>query len=175
MKARIRLFDGDGKLADNCREIASLFAADSVRVARRFWTHFGNAPEVGTPFEGAAMDEMVAKILPYLAAKYSDVGGQKWADMVGTYVEEATEARISLTTLISSISAAAEEGQHVGSDIKIFAVIDAGPCAGKRGTDSGRRRRCFAWHRPGSLLPARQLIGENPCTSAASSSPGTGR
>jgi methyl-accepting chemotaxis protein len=113
VKARIGLFDGDGRLADNCREIASLFAEDGIRVARRFWTHFGNAPDVGAPLEGAAMDEAIARILPFLAAKYGDVGGQKWADMVGTYVEEATEARISLTTLISSISAAAEEGHAI--------------------------------------------------------------
>jgi methyl-accepting chemotaxis protein len=113
VKGRIGLFDGDGRLAENCREIASLFAEDCIRVARRFWTHFGNAPEVGTPFEGAAMDEAIARIIPYLAAKYGDVAGQKWADMVAAYVEEATAAGISLTTLVSSISAAAEEGHAI--------------------------------------------------------------
>jgi methyl-accepting chemotaxis protein len=110
---RIALFDMDGSLEGNCREIAALFANDSVRVARRFWTHFGSAPDVGTPFPEAEMDDLVRKILPYMAAKYTDVRGQGWGDMVGGYVLEAQSASVSLTTLLSSISAATEEGHAI--------------------------------------------------------------
>jgi methyl-accepting chemotaxis protein len=110
---RIGLFDPDGTLEANCKEIASLFANDSVRVARRFWTHFGNAPDGTAPASDAEMDELVRKILPYMAAKYVDVRGQTWGDMVGGYVLEAQAANVSLTTLISSISAAAEEGHAI--------------------------------------------------------------
>ena len=107
LKARIGLFDGDGQFVANCREIAGLFANDAVRVARRFWTHFGSTPEVGKPFEGKDLEERMAGTIAYLAAKYGDPAGQKWADMVGTYVRDATDVGISLTTLISAISAAA--------------------------------------------------------------------
>ena len=86
---RISLFDIDGSLEGNCREVAALLANDSVRVARRFWTHLAGAPEVNAAFSEAEMDENVRKILPYLAAKYTDVRGQAWADMVGGYVLEA--------------------------------------------------------------------------------------
>ncbi len=113
LEARIALFDHEGTLAEDCRAIAALSANDAVRVAKRFWTHFGAAPDVGTAFEGEQLDELVARILPYLAAKYGDVAGRKWADMVETYVEEATAANISLTTLISAISAAAAEGHAI--------------------------------------------------------------
>jgi methyl-accepting chemotaxis protein len=113
IEERIGRFDSDGRLAEECREIASLFANDAVRVAKRFWAHFGAAPEVDTQFEGKTLDELVLKILPYLAAKYGDVGNQKWADMVGGFVEEATAAGVSLTTLLASISAAAEEGHEI--------------------------------------------------------------
>jgi methyl-accepting chemotaxis protein len=113
VEGRIARFDGDGELAASCREIAGLFADEAVRVARRFWHHFGTAPEVAKTFEGAELDEAVAKILPYMAAKYADVAGQKWADMVGTFVAEASEAGVSLTTLLSSINAAAGEGHMV--------------------------------------------------------------
>jgi methyl-accepting chemotaxis protein len=113
LEGRIGRFDSDGRLAAECREIASLFANDAVRVAKRFWLHFGSAPEVDTRFEGAALDELVLKILPYMAAKYGDVANQKWADMVGGFVEEATASGVSLTTLLASISAAAEEGHEI--------------------------------------------------------------
>ncbi|MEA3049844.1 MAG: hypothetical protein QOG84_1680 [Sphingomonadales bacterium] len=113
VEGRIGRFDGDGELAASCREIAGLFADEAVRVAKRFWHHFGTAPEVAKTFEGAELDEAVARILPYMAAKYADVAGQKWADMVGTFVAEASAAGVSLTTLLSSINAAAGEGHVV--------------------------------------------------------------
>jgi methyl-accepting chemotaxis protein len=110
---RIALFDADGSLEANCREVASLFAADSVRVATRFWTHFGSSSEVNATYGEAEMAELVRRILPYLAAKYTDVRGQAWGDMVGGYVIEAQAADVTLTTLLSSISAAAEEGHSI--------------------------------------------------------------
>ena len=85
---RISLFDADGSLESNCREVAALLANDSVRVARRFWTHSAAAPDVNAAFSEAEMYER-RKILPYLAAKYTDVRGQAWGDMVGGYVLEA--------------------------------------------------------------------------------------
>ena len=112
LEARIALFDHDGSLAADCRDIASLFANDAVRVAKRFWTHFGAAPDVATPFEGEQLDELVLKILPYLAAKYATPAARN-GRMVKAYVEDATAANISLTTLISSISAAAAEGHII--------------------------------------------------------------
>ena len=86
---RIELFDTDGSLEGNCREVAALLANDSVRVARRFWSHLAAAPDVNAAFSDAEMEENVRKILPYLAAKYTDVRGQGWADTVGGYVLEA--------------------------------------------------------------------------------------
>jgi methyl-accepting chemotaxis protein len=107
---RLVRFDPAGTLAAECREIAALFARDADRVARRFWSHFGAAPDVGKRFEGEEMEGLAARILPYLAAKYADVAGQGWVDMVESFVTEATAEGVSLTTLIASISAAAEEG-----------------------------------------------------------------
>jgi methyl-accepting chemotaxis protein len=113
VEGRIGRFDTDGGLASGCRELASLFADEAVRVARRFWAHFGTAPEVATTFEGKELDELVARILPFMAAKYGDVAGQAWVDQVGGFVEESTAAGVTLTTLLSSIAAAAEEGHAV--------------------------------------------------------------
>src|SRR4051812_37621731 len=111
---RIGRFDTEGRLAEDCREISSLFADQAVRVATSFWTHFLAAPDVAKPAE--EMQSLVLKILPYLAAKYSDVGGQKWADMVEGFVREATAEKVSITTLLSSIAAAASEGHKILSE-----------------------------------------------------------
>jgi methyl-accepting chemotaxis protein len=114
IETRIGRFDTEGRLAEDCREIASLFADQAVRVATSFWTHFLAAPDVAKPAE--EMQSLVLKILPYLAAKYSDVAGQKWADMVEGFVREATAEKVSLTTLLSSIAAAASEGHKILSE-----------------------------------------------------------
>jgi methyl-accepting chemotaxis protein len=113
MEMRIGRFDTDGRLVEDCREIAGLFADEAVRVAKSFWIHFLAAPDVAKKAEADEMDALVLKILPYMAAKYSDVAGQKWADMVEGFVKEATAEKVSLTTLISSIAAAATEGHKV--------------------------------------------------------------
>lgn len=110
---RIGLFDGDGCLEANCREVAALLANDSVRIARRFWTHLARAPEVNAAFSEIEMEENVRKTLSYLATKYTDIKGQAWADMVGGYVLDAQSSHISLASLISSISAAAEEAHDI--------------------------------------------------------------
>src|SRR3954469_6017675 len=111
VETRIGRFDTDGRLAEDCREIASPFADQAVRVATSFWTHFLAAPDVAKPSE--EMEALVLKILPYLAAKYTDVAGQKWADMVEGFVRDATAESVSLTTLLSSVAAAAAEGHKV--------------------------------------------------------------
>jgi len=113
VETKIGRFDVDGQLAADCREMAGLFADQAVRVATSFWTHFLSAPDVAKKADGDEMDSLVKKILPYLDAKYSDVAGQKWADMVEGFVNEATAEKVSLTTLLSSIAAAASEGHKI--------------------------------------------------------------
>ena len=110
---RIGRYDPDGTLAAGCREIAALFGQEGVRVARRFWTHFGTAPDVGAEYSDSELDELVMKILPYMAAKHADLADPRWADMVEGFVREASETQVSLTTLLSSIAAASDEGHKV--------------------------------------------------------------
>src|SRR4051794_35574556 len=113
VETKIGRFDVDGQLAADCREMAGLFADQAVRVAKSFWTHFLAAPDVAKKADSDEMDSLVKKILPYLAAKYSDVAGQTWADMAEGFVREATMEQVSLTTLLSAVAAAASEGHKI--------------------------------------------------------------
>ena len=113
LEGRIGRYDPDGTLADGCRELMHLFGADGVRVARRFWIHFGGAPDVGATYSDSELEELIAKILPYMAAKHSDVHDQSWADMVAAFVADATAQHVSLTTLLAAMAAAAGEGHAI--------------------------------------------------------------
>jgi methyl-accepting chemotaxis protein len=110
---RIGRYDPDGTLAAECREIAGLFAEEGVRVARRFWIAFASAPDVARPFTEEELDAQIRRILPYMAAKHGALADPAWTAMVEAFVAEAVAARVSVSTLISSIAAAAEEGHRV--------------------------------------------------------------
>jgi methyl-accepting chemotaxis protein len=112
LDTRIDRFDPEGTMAADCREIADLFAGEGTQVARRFWTHIGGAPGANEVPAGE-MDGLVQKVLPYLAARYANIRDQKWVDMVGIFAEEMTRAKISLTTLLSAIGAAAAESHKI--------------------------------------------------------------
>ena len=111
IETRIGRFDADGNLVEGCREIAALFAEDGQRVARRYWTHFLAAPDANK--KGESLDSLAQSILPYMAAKFADAGGQQWVDMVEGFVREATADNVSLTTLVSSIAAATAEAHKL--------------------------------------------------------------
>ncbi|MDP8993853.1 MAG: methyl-accepting chemotaxis protein [Pseudomonadota bacterium] len=110
---RLKLFDPDGTLADDCREIWSLLEPDAIAVGRAFWRHYFSSPEVPSDLEEDKLDELAQRIIPYMKTRYSDVGGQRWVDMVRDYVAAASGAGISLTTLFASLAAASCKGQAV--------------------------------------------------------------
>jgi methyl-accepting chemotaxis protein len=112
VETRIGRFDPDGTLAQDCREIAALFADDAAGIARRFWTQFGATPGAKST-SSEQVDGLVKKILPYLATRYADIADQKWVDMVGTFAAEMTQAKVSLTTLLSAICVAASESHTI--------------------------------------------------------------
>jgi methyl-accepting chemotaxis protein len=112
LDTRIDRFDPDGTMAGDCREIADLFADETARVARAFWTHIGAAPGAKEVPAGET-DGLIEKILPYLAARYANIRDQKWVDMVGIFTEEMTRAKVSLTILLSAIGDAAAESHGI--------------------------------------------------------------
>ncbi|MDT9597928.1 chemotaxis protein, partial [Sphingosinicella sp. GR2756] len=117
---RISLFD-DGRLAENCREIGALLADELTRVAQRYWMQIKSAARGGSGEADKSLQDLVKLTLPYLAAKYGDVRGQRWVDLIGEHVQGAADRNISLTTTISAIGAAVAEthsilGQKLGND-----------------------------------------------------------
>jgi methyl-accepting chemotaxis protein len=110
---RIRLFDRSGELQANCAEIWSLVAADQEVIARAYWTQYARSPEIREPISQAKLDELVQRILPYLSARYCNLADPQWADTARTYVETATKAGVSLSTLFSGIAAAADQAHRL--------------------------------------------------------------
>jgi len=113
LSERIALFDPEGTLVADCREIWSLIEPEKVEVARQFWLEYARAPNLPFELDDAKIDELTQRIIPYVEAKYSNIGDAGWVEMAGQYVAAATGAHIPLTTLFAGIAAASNKGQEI--------------------------------------------------------------
>ncbi len=110
---RLGLFDADGTLANEAREIWTLVADQADRVARAFWLHYARSPEVASVIDGGKLDTLAGRVEAFLRFKYTDLAGQGWADLAGEHVASATAKGISLTSIFVGVTAAAAEAQDI--------------------------------------------------------------
>jgi methyl-accepting chemotaxis protein len=113
---RIALFDADGNLEANCREIWGLIEPHKKDIARAYWEQYARSPEISRPIGPDKIDELAGRILPHLEGKYSNLTNPAWAHRVHDYVQAAARARVSASTLYSGVAACAH---------KIQSLIDA--------------------------------------------------
>ena len=112
---RIRLFDPDGTLTADVREIWSLIEPEKVEIARQFWVEYARSPKLTIKLDEAKIDELTQRIIPYLEARYNNIADPKWVEMAGGYVSAATSAGIPLSTLFAGIAAASNKGQEISA------------------------------------------------------------
>src|SRR5687768_16795320 len=113
LQGRMKLFDPDGTLAADCREIWSLIEPEKEELARQFWVEYARSPHLPMKLDEAKIDELTQRIIPYVEAKYARIGSTEWVEMAGRYVAAATGANIPLTILFAGIAAAANKGQDI--------------------------------------------------------------
>ena len=120
LQRRIGMFDTDGTLEESCREIWALIEPEKEAIARAYWVRYAQSDEVTRPITPEKIDELTARIIPHIEAKHGALADPAWVEMTRGYVEAATRANISLTTLFSGITAC---GQAV-----LDAVEPGGAC-----------------------------------------------
>ena len=108
---RIRMFDTDGRLEESCREIWALIEPEKAAIARAYWERYAQSDEITRPITPDKLDELTARIVPHIEAKHGALADPEWVDMTRGYVEAATRANISLTTLYSGITACGQAVQ----------------------------------------------------------------
>ncbi len=113
LKARLAMFDPDGTLAEDCREIWSLIEPAKEQIARQFWIEYARAPNLPYKLDEKKIDELTQRIMAYVEARYSNIENDAWVEMAGQYVGAATAATIPLTTLYAGIAAASNKGQEI--------------------------------------------------------------
>jgi methyl-accepting chemotaxis protein len=110
---RIGGFDTDGRLAADCAEIWSLLEPDVDELAIAYWRSYFGAADVPAELDESRLGRLVGKITPYIRAKFSDIGGQAWADAARAYIAGASAAGVSQTTLTAALAAASSAGYRI--------------------------------------------------------------
>jgi len=109
LDGRIELFDCNGRLVEDCAEIWRVVSPNQSNIARAYWIHYARSPEIGRAFDDSKLNELANRIIPYLAGRFGNLRDPRWVEIVGTYVDAASKAGISLSTLFSGIAAATWE------------------------------------------------------------------
>jgi methyl-accepting chemotaxis protein len=109
---RIGLFDPDGDLVETYREACSLLEDDAEQLARAFWEQLLKVAGPKAMGKAANIDELVARILPYVRTRFANLDDQQWPDMVAAFVSGATATGVTQTQLLAAISAAALESHR---------------------------------------------------------------
>ena len=104
---RIGMFDSQGTLREQAREVWNLVEPQVESVARAFWTRYAQSPDLDHEIGGDKIARLTQRIIPYLRLKFEDVGSQKWVDIARDYVATAAAAHVPLTTLVAGATAAA--------------------------------------------------------------------
>ena len=110
---RIGMFDSQGTLREQAREVWNLVEPQVESVARAFWTRYAQSPDLDHEIGGDKIARLTQRIIPYLRLKFEDVGSQKWVDIARDYVATAAAAHVPLTTLFAGATAAAAEVQRI--------------------------------------------------------------
>jgi len=113
LERRIRMFDADGRLAESCRDIWTLIEPEKKAIARAYWERYSQSDEVTRPISPDKIEELTERIVPHIEAKHGRLSDPAWVEMTRAYVDAATKANISLTTLYSGITACGQSVQAV--------------------------------------------------------------
>jgi methyl-accepting chemotaxis protein len=106
IEERFALFDVDGRLAEEVREIWPFLAPGADQIARAFWARYAAASGRSEPV-GPKLDQLAGRVLSFIRSRYADIAGQDWVDIARDHVAKAAEVGIPLTAIFAGINAGA--------------------------------------------------------------------
>jgi methyl-accepting chemotaxis protein len=134
---RVRHYDWDQSIADNCREIIHLLQDDFTAVGEGFWTHYLSldaTAHVRSYFTSERLAKRIATSIAYARDKYADPFGETWGHGVIRHAKDSREAKIPLQALLAALSFA-----HSRTIALIHARLPADPARTIRLADTVQR------------------------------------
>ena len=106
----LRLYDGDGPLAERAVELWRHLAPAELDIAREFWRRYRQSEDVAEKFSDEKLEELASRIVPYLRDKFERVASPQWVTTARAYVEKAMAANVGLSTMLAGVAAETEAG-----------------------------------------------------------------
>ena len=104
----LQIYDGSGDLPQRARRLWDLIGGAESEIAREFWRAYARSPEVKDSFDDSKIEELSVKIVPYLRGKFMHIDQAEWVGQAKSYVERALDHGLTLSTLLSGVSAETE-------------------------------------------------------------------
>ncbi len=101
----LRAFGPSGDLAVRAARLWAHIGHAEMDIARAFWVSYRKGEDVGSSFSDGELDRYSAKVLPYIRDKFQRTDRSDWIAAARGYVESATTAGVSLTTLMAALLA----------------------------------------------------------------------
>ncbi|HEU4970075.1 methyl-accepting chemotaxis protein [Sphingomonas sp.] len=106
VRERLQEFDRDGTLAANLREAYELMRPNEEDVARSFWAAFDGSPLVQPKNTADTLDSRIKSSIEYSREKFTNVAGQRWADMALTNAAWAERGGVPLYATMAAFAEA---------------------------------------------------------------------
>jgi methyl-accepting chemotaxis protein len=110
---RIGMFDPSGELPGRLAEIWGLIAPQAEAVARAYWERYAQSSKIDRDVTPQKMDELIARIIPYVEGRYRNLADPAWVETVAGYVAAAAKSGVRATILFAGVAAATERASHV--------------------------------------------------------------
>jgi methyl-accepting chemotaxis protein len=106
IRERLREFDREGTLATSLREAYDLIRPQEDEIARAFWTAFNESTFVQPKVTGDLLEKRIAASVEFTREKFSNIAGQRWADMALMNAAWAERAGVPLFATMAAFAAA---------------------------------------------------------------------
>ena len=117
LKRALRVFDSVGDLPGRTAELYSHIEGSELELARAFWRRYRNSEEVTEEINDAELERRSKDLAAYFKRKYSAITSEDWVHEAYGYVDRTLASGVTLSTLLTSLSAETEE---------VFASVRAG-------------------------------------------------
>ncbi len=106
LSERLRYFDRDGSLADDCTVVRDAIKGREGEITATFWGHYNACGGVATRVSADDMGAVVAGGIAYTISKYEHPTDQVWSDMARDYAQLAYHAGDDIALVLSSFEVA---------------------------------------------------------------------
>lgn len=106
VRERLAEFDRDGALSTNLRDAYEIIRPNEEEIARAFWTAFNESSHVQPKVTGEALEKRVRDSNDFTREKFSNISGQRWADMALANAAWAERAGVPLYATLAAFASA---------------------------------------------------------------------